>query len=146
MTENDRWGQFSNLGFGLCLPDIFPAILNGAALVPIASPGEKLFPGKMIKRHGITFWNSVPSVVDLMDKAGHLTPAYLETLRKISFCGERLFPTRVEKLLAVNPDLIIYNTYGPTEITIFCTAKKIDIHTYKNYSHKTMSIGKPMPG
>ena len=146
VSNEDVWGQYSNLGFDLSIADIFTAILCGATLVPIAAPGEKLLPGKMIEKYGITFWHSVPSIVDLMDKYGHINKHMLRTLKIMTFCGEKLFPSQLEKLFTAKPDLVVYNTYGPTEITIFCTAIKLDALNYKDYSENTVSIGKALPG
>lgn len=146
IKSHDICGQFSNLGFDLSIADIFSVILCGATLVPIASKGEKLLPGNMIKKHNITFWHSVPSVVDFIEKANHIDSDMLKSLKKISFCGERLFPKQLEKLFNVIPDLIVFNTYGPTEITIFCTALRLSKDNYKNFSDNTVAIGKPIPG
>lgn len=146
ITDNDVYGQFSNLGFDLSIADIFTAVLCGATLVPISSIGEKLLPGKMIQKHKITFWHSVPSVVDLLEKSNHINLKILNTLKKISFCGERLFPKQLEKLFDVKPDLIVFNTYGPTEITIFCTFVRLSINNYKKYSISTIAIGDTIPG
>ena len=144
--EDDIWGQYSNLGFDLSICDIFTAIIKGAALVPIASPSEKLLPGISIKNKRITFWHSVPSVVDVMSKAKHLNYTTLSSLKTITFCGERLFPSQLELLFEANPTLIIYNTYGPTEGTIFCTFVKLDKDNYKAFCANTVSIGHNIKG
>lgn len=146
VKPGDRWGQFSNLGFDLSICDIFTAILKGATLVPISGQAEKLLPGKVIKDKKITFWHSVPSVIDLISKARHLNLDFLGSLKTMVFCGERLFPTQLEMLFNVNPLLTIYNTYGPTETTIICSYIKLTFENYKQYCHNTVSIGKALPG
>ena len=146
VKPGDRWGQFSNLGFDLSICDIFTAILKGAALVPISGQAEKIMPGKVIKNKKITFWHSVPSVIDIINKAKHLNLDFLESLKTMVFCGERLFPSQLDMLFKVNPSLTIYNTYGPTEATIICSFIKLTFENYKRYCHNTVSIGKALPG
>lgn len=146
VKPGDKWGQFSNLGFDLSICDIFTAILKGAALVPISGPAERLLPGKVIKNKKITFWHSVPSVIDIINKAKHLNFDYLGSLKTMVFCGERLFPSQLELLFAQNPSLTIYNTYGPTETTIICSFVKLTLDNYKQYCHNTVSIGQALPG
>lgn len=146
VTKEDVFGQYSNLGFDLSIADIFVSIICGATLVPIVSDSEKLMPGKMIKKHKITFWHSVPSVVDLLDRAKDLNESTLSSLRTISFCGEKLFQSHLDKLFQSKKDLIVFNTYGPTETTIFCSLQKITISNYKLFADKTMAIGNAING
>jgi D-alanine--poly(phosphoribitol) ligase subunit 1 len=142
----DVWGQFSNLGFDLSVCDIFTAIICGATLVPLTSSAEKLIPGLTIKNKKITIWHSVPSVIDLMNKSGHITNQLLSQVKTMIFAGERLFPSQLALLFKANPDLIIYNCYGPTEATIFCTYQQLTSENYTNFCENTVSIGKPLPG
>jgi D-alanine--poly(phosphoribitol) ligase subunit 1 len=146
VQAGDRWGQFSNLGFDLSLCDIFTAISNGATLVPFSSTTDKLLPGKAIKSNKITFWHSVPSVIDILNKAEHLNNDVLSTVRVMTFCGERLFPAQLDLLFDANPALTVYNTYGPTEGTIFCTCLKLTKENYREYCRNTVSIGENIPG
>ena len=146
VKAGDHWGQFSNLGFDLSICDIFTAILNGATLVPFASQMDKMMPGKSIKNNQITLWHSVPSVIDMLNKAGHLNEETLSTVHTMSFCGERLFPAQLDLLFEANPNLTIYNTYGPTECSIFCTFLKLTKENYKQYCDNTVCIGKTFHG
>ena len=146
VKSDDRWGQFSNLGFDLSICDIFTAILKKVILVPISGKAEKLLPGKIIKNKRITFWHSVPSVIDILNKAKHLNIEYLGSLKTLVFCGERLFPSQLDLLFKINPALVIYNTYGPTESTIICSFIKITKENCRQFYHNTVSIGHALPG
>ena len=146
VAETDVWAQYSSIGFDLSLLDIFTAIAGGAALVPIATKGEKLMPARLIARYGVTVWHSVPSAFEIIDHSGQLTTATLAHLRLAIFCGERLFPTLVEKIFAARDDMLIYNTYGPTEATIFCTYQRLTSRAFQHLAGGTISIGANLPG
>lgn len=146
ISPKDIYGQYNNLGFDLSIADVFVAILCGATLVPIATKSEKLLPGKMIEKYRITFWHSVPSVIDLLAKANSINSIALKSLRAMSFCGERLYPHQLDLLFSANSSLTIFNTYGPTEATIFCSLIKLDIDNYTYYIDNTVSIGSAIAG
>ena len=142
VTPADVWGQFSKLSFDLSVFDIFVAVAAGARLIPIASRGAKLLPARMIEKYGITYWHSVPSVMELIafDRCG----GQLNTLRIMNFAGEPLYPEIVKKLFAVNPTITIYNVFGHTETT-FAMYQKLTAADYARYADSTMSIGRPIP-
>ncbi len=145
-TQADRWGQYSQMGFDLSICDIFTAIIGGSALVPFSDMGQKILPGLKINEDKITIWHSVPSVLDIMSKAGHLRNDMLSTIRIFSFCGEKLFASQLDKLFFDNQSLIVFNTYGPTEGTIFCTYIELNYKNYRDHCINTASIGEPIPG
>ncbi|WP_421940332.1 AMP-binding protein [Pedobacter sp.] len=144
-SSNDIWGQYSNLGFDISLLDIFTGIISGAAVIPFPGTAEKLLPGKIIKDKKITIWHSVPSAIDLMLKTNHINKEILGTVKTMIFGGERLFPSQVQLLFDANPELLIYNFYGPTEATIYATYQKLTKNDYLQYCTSTVSIGKPLP-
>lgn len=146
VTKGDIWGQFSNLGFDLSVVDIFTCLGGGGTLVPISSPKDRLMPAMAIRDFQITIWHSVPSVIDLVNKAKQLTVENLRSLRLASFCGEPLMPQTIETLFGIVPDMKIFNTYGPTETTVFCTFIELNQNSYKDYCNTTLSIGNPIPG
>src|SRR5262249_27388502 len=73
----DRWAQFSNIGHDLAVMDTFMALTTGATLVLFESDRDRLMPALMIRDHAITVWQSVPSAIDLMLKAGHVRAEFL---------------------------------------------------------------------
>jgi D-alanine--poly(phosphoribitol) ligase subunit 1 len=143
IDTSDVWGQFSNLCFDLSVFDIFVAFSGGATVVPIATKGAKLLPTKIIDKYKITYWHSVPSVMDLIafDK---LPNDSLNSIRIMNFAGEPLFAETVSKLFEKNSRMLIYNVFGHTETT-FVTYQKLTAANYQLYSDSTMSIGRPIP-
>lgn len=145
-TEKDVWGQFSLLSFDLSIVDIFTCLCSGATLLVMAEPTLKLRPDHAIEKNKITIWHSIPSAVEFMIKSNVSSKADLSSLRLMSFCGEPLRKHQVDFLFSKNSDLVIFNTYGPTEGTLFCTCQELRINDYLNYCETTFSIGKPIPG
>lgn len=146
-NENDVWGQFSFLSFDLSIVDIFTCLCSGATLYSMNNLSAKKFrPAGEIERQKITVWHSIPSAVEFMIKNWQSRTYDFSSLRLMSFCGEPLKKHHVEFLLQKNNSISIFNTYGPTEGTLFCTWQVLKATNYLDYSHYSMSIGKAIPG
>lgn len=145
-NENDVWGQFSLLSFDLSLVDIFTCLCSGATLLVMADSASKLRPSSAIEKNKITIWHSIPSAVEFMIKSEQSKTGVFSSLRIMSFCGEPLRKHQVEFLFSKNKSLLIFNTYGPTEGTLFCTCQKLTVNNYLTYCNTTLSIGQPING
>jgi D-alanine--poly(phosphoribitol) ligase subunit 1 len=145
-NEQDIWAQFSYLSFDLSIVDIFTCFCSGATLLAMADRTSKWVPSSAIEAKKITIWHSVPSTVEFMIEKQKTKSIDFSSLRLMSFCGEPLRKHYLDFLFEGNPNLSIFNTYGPTEGTLFCTWKKFEKENYSNYYNPTMSIGDPIPG
>ncbi|MCL2650920.1 MAG: AMP-binding protein [Candidatus Azobacteroides sp.] len=146
-NENDVWGQFSFLSFDLSIIDIFTCLCSGATLYAMNDLSSKKFrPAGEIEKAKITVWHSIPSAVEFMIKNWQRKIYDFSSLRLMSFCGEPLKKHQVEFLFEKNNSIRIFNTYGPTEGTLFCTWQELNTTNYLNYSQFSMSIGKAIPG
>jgi amino acid adenylation domain-containing protein len=121
VTERDVVSQMFDLTFDLSVFDMFVAWERGACL---CCPSKKALinPGKFIQEQKLTIWFSVPSTVTLMKQLGLLKPDRFPSLRWSLFCGEPLPIGCAEEWLKAAPNSILENLYGPTELTIACTA------------------------
>ncbi|MGF1608808.1 MAG: AMP-binding protein [Kiloniellales bacterium] len=146
VTPEDRWSQHPNLAFDISGTDIYGALCGGASIYPLVSQADRLMPFRFLRTHGLTIWNSVPSVVDSMTKLNLVKPETLASLRLMIFCGEALLPAHLEALFAARLDLPVCNTYGPTEATIACSHVTLHKDDYQAASRFNVSIGVPMPG
>jgi D-alanine--poly(phosphoribitol) ligase subunit 1 len=145
--ENDTWGQFSLLSFDLSIVDIFTCLCSGAALYAMNDVHAKKYrPAGEIEKAGITIWHSIPSAIEFMMKNVKNKAYDFTSLRLMSFCGEPLKPHQVKFLFETNTSLKIFNTYGPTEGTLFCTWLELNNRNYTDYSHYSISIGNAIPG
>ena len=146
VRPEDRWSQHPNLGFDLSVLDIYGALCGGATLVPLSRQGDRLTPAAAVRRHKLTIWNSVPSVVDLMMRARQVTTENLRSLRLLTFCGEPLLPAHLDAIFAARPDVVVHNTYGPTEATVSCTLVRLTAPDYRDACRASVALGEPIPG
>ena len=142
----DRWSQHPNIGFDLSVLDIYGALCSGATLVPLSASEARLTPALAIRRHALSIWNSVPSVVGLMMRARQLTRENLASLRMMTFCGEPLLPEHLLAIFDARPDLRVDNTYGPTEATVSCSQRILGSHDYHAACGASVAVGDPIPG
>jgi D-alanine--poly(phosphoribitol) ligase subunit 1 len=115
VNENDKWGQFSSIGFDLSVVDLYTCLSAGATLYPITAGKDRILPANAIKKHQLTIWHSVPSIIDLMERYEQISGEYLSSLKLMSFCGEPLYPKQVAKLFDANnciaPSKYIFSSF-----------------------------------
>ncbi len=124
-TSNDRMSQTFDLTFDLSAHDMFVAWESGACL---CCPTQKqlIKPGAFVNDARLTVWFSVPSTAVFMRRFGVLKPGMYPGLRLSLFCGEALPVEIVRHWALAAPNSVIENIYGPTELTIACTAYRWD--------------------
>jgi non-ribosomal peptide synthetase component F len=140
MAPPDRLAQTYDMTFDLALASLFLAWSQGCAIVP-ASVFQMADPARFVARCGITVWASVPFAIALAADTGSLAPGGLPGLRLSMFCGEALTIEAAATWSAAAPGSAVINNYGPTELTMFCTA-----HTFRpdrSPDGPTVPIGHP---
>ncbi|WP_054950390.1 amino acid adenylation domain-containing protein [Numidum massiliense] len=146
ITPEDRLTQTFDQTFDLSVFDLFMAWGGGAA-VCVIQPIELLSPFRYVRDKGITVWFSVPSVAALLRKQNLLKPNSLSSLRLSLFCGEALPRATAEAWQVAAPHSVIENLYGPTELTIACTAYRWHpIESPKECVNDIVPIGQLYPG
>jgi len=146
VTAHDKWSQFPPISFDLSVLDIYGALCGGATLYPFVDQMDRMMPALTIKKHALTIWNSVPSVIGMMAQAKQLTAENLATVRLATFCGEPLLPQHLQGLFAAKSDLVVHNTYGPTEATVSFTLIKLTEKTFASHCNATVALGEPISG
>ena len=141
LAPGDRMSQHPNIGFDLSVLDIYGALCHGAALLPFIDRGARLLPARKVQDDRLTVWNSVPSVLSIMETARELDAAHLESVRLFTFCGEVLRRDHVAKLFAARPDAIVINTYGPTEATVAMTCRRFTIDDWERACTSSAPFG-----
>ncbi|MBR6171748.1 MAG: AMP-binding protein, partial [Eubacterium sp.] len=77
----------------------------------------------MVSNH-VEFITCTPSYIMNMIEIPAFAPA-VQGLKSIDVGSEPFPPVLFDKLKAINPELRIVNSYGPTECTVSCTLKKV---------------------
>jgi amino acid adenylation domain-containing protein len=146
IDPEDRLSQTFDLTFDLSVFDMFVAWTAGACLC-CPSEGQKILPATYILGDRLSVWFSVPSIGLSMSRLRMLRPDQYPGLRLVLFCGEALPVEVAEAWQRAAPNAIIENLYGPTELTVACTA-----YTWRPDASAAESvrgvvpIGEPLPG
>jgi len=146
ITMDDRFSQMFDATFDLSILDMFVAWERGAC---VCCPSEKtlLNPDAFIREKALTVWTSVPTVGVFMKRFGVLKPNRYPSLRWSLFCGEPLPVDLANAWAAAAPRSTLENLYGPTELTVACTAYRWDPRSSPDESDDgIVPIGHPFPG
>ncbi|HXT10449.1 MAG TPA: amino acid adenylation domain-containing protein [Candidatus Angelobacter sp.] len=146
IAEADRHSQTFDFTFDLSAHDMFVTWEAGACL---CCPSQKqlIKPGAFIRDSKLTIWFSVPSTGVFMRRLGMLKPDMYPNLRLTLFCGEALPMETARDWAKAAPNSVIENIYGPTELTIACTAYRWNEATSPaECVNETVPIGQPFDG
>jgi amino acid adenylation domain-containing protein len=146
INGSDRFSQMFDTTFDLSVFDLFVAWHCGAC-VYCPERAALLNPDGFIREHELTVWFSVPTVGLLMKRLGALKTGRYPSLRWSLFCGEALPLELAEAWTAAAPASRIENLYGPTELTVACTAYRWHpITSPSECSGGIVPIGQPIRG
>ncbi len=145
-TSNDRLSQTFDLTFDLSAHDMFVAWETGACLC-CPTQKQSIKPGRFVNDARLTVWFSVPSTAVFMRRFGVLKPGMYSGLRLSLFCGEALPVEVARHWTLAAPNSVIENIYGPTELTIGCTAYRWDnAKSPSECEQGIVPIGQPFDG
>ncbi len=141
INEQSKFLQVFELTFDLSVFSYLLPLLYGASVfITPKTPFKQMSAIQIIEEQHITHVLTVPSFV------GYLKPLFakikLPAIKNWLFCGEALKTDLVSSWQKCIPDAAIYNVYGPTEATIFCTSYNCSGEILK-HNHGIASIGKP---
>ncbi|GHJ35503.1 amino acid adenylation domain-containing protein [Streptomyces sp. TS71-3] len=108
----------SSICFDMSVMEIFAALCRGGAVVLVES-AVHLPESPYLDR--ITHLNAIPSVMNSLLDAGGLPP----NLSSIVFGGEPLRRKLVDRAYRETTAERVFNAYGPTEGTVFCSFKMV---------------------
>lgn len=129
-----------SLAFDGSVTGIFWTLLQGGQLV-IPSEAAHRDPAELaalIARHHISHVVWVPSLYHAV--LGEALDAQLESLRIVITAGESLPLELVRRHYQFVPSATLYNEYGPTEATVWCSV----YHTTRQETGARVPIGKPI--
>ncbi|MEU4792139.1 AMP-binding protein [Micromonospora tulbaghiae] len=146
LGPGDVCSQTFDATFDLVMFDLFVTWASGATLVSTPAQAFRALPD-FVNEHRLTVWFSVPSAIGLARRLGFLTPGRLPSLRWSLFCGEPLPAAAAEVWQAAAPGAIVENLYGPTELTVACSAYRWEPqHSPAECVNGVVPIGALYPG
>jgi amino acid adenylation domain-containing protein len=130
----------SSFSFDSSVVGIFWSICSGGTLVlpPKRIEQNMQAMAGLISKHQISHTLMLPSLYTLLLE--HADADQLESLNSVMVAGEACFPTLVWQHFQILPNAHLYNEYGPTEATVWCTAHKMT----KEDAKGLVPIGKPI--
>ncbi|WP_255945742.1 amino acid adenylation domain-containing protein [Streptomyces odontomachi] len=142
-----RMSQAFDLTFDGSVHDLLVTWGAGATLV-VPMRHELMSLVKFINSRQLTHWFSVPSLITFASRLGTLAPGSMPTLRWSVFGGEALTLASAQAWQAAAPHSAIEVLYGPTELTISCTAYRLpdDMAAWPRPANGIVPIGTHHPG
>jgi len=143
ITEEDRCLQCFELTFDLSVFSYLIPLLKGACVYTVPSNVIKYgYISELLEDHKLTVALMAPSTIN------YLRPYFDEiegdSLRYSLFCGEALHEDVTSEWAKCVPNARIFNVYGPTEDTIFCTYYEYQRNKPNKSHNGVLSIGKTM--
>ena len=145
LNAEDRVLQSCELIFDVSVRNMFSTWMVGASLYLLPST-HVLNAARFVRSNALTVWNSVPSLIGMLNQLKILAPNSLPSLRLAVFSGEPLTRGTVQALWTAAPECIIYNFYGPTEVTVDCTFQQVTDPMPLTPGRDFIAIGLAIPG
>ena len=147
--QSDKTVLLSSICFDLGYTAFFSSILSGAEL-HLLNKKEWLDSTKLLKYlhdEGITYLKLTPSLfgmlVNSLDFDSSSSGILSLAMRSIVLGGETIHVDDIIKFSQSYPKVEFINHYGPTEATVGCITKTIDLKDIASYKRRAV-IGKPI--
>lgn len=145
IDSSDRILQMFELTFDLSVMSYLVPLLKGACCYTIPKDKIKyLYINELMEEQKLTVALMVPSILQYLRP--YFNEIALPDMRYSLFCGEALSMDIATEWSNCLPNATIYNVYGPTEDTIFCTYYLLRKDQVNKSHNGVLSIGKAMEG
>lgn len=143
IDSNDKCIQPFDLTFDFSVSCYLLPLIYGACVYTVPIDKVKyLYIVSLIENNHITILQLVPSMIR------NLQPYFKEitfnTVKYCIFCGEALHLKLAIDWSKCVPNSLIYNLYGPTEDTVFCSYYILNRQSDNKSHNGILSIGKPL--
>jgi len=143
LNASDRCLQMFDLTFDLSVQSYLLPLLNGACAYtvdPTMIKYQAVF--ELLDEYHLTFALMVPSVIHYLRP--YMDEIQADEMRYSLFCGEALNMSDTDQWSRCVPNAEIWNVYGPTECTIYCTAYQYKRGKENKGANGIMGIGHAM--
>ncbi|MGK5739879.1 amino acid adenylation domain-containing protein [Micromonospora sp. URMC 103] len=141
----DRLSLLASFSFDAAIPDLYPALLTGAAVVPADLRRHGLAHAvEQLARHGVTVYHSTPTVFRfLLDTPG---VERLDRVRVVLLGGEQATAADAARARGrFAPGCLLVNGYGATEMT-FAARYALPLAEADPAAGGPLPIGTALPG
>lgn len=151
LTDHEVVLQQSSTGFDMSVTQIFTALCLGGTirLVPQPIRGDAQMIVQLIISGGVTFTSATPSEYlswlkyGQNDNTNHLRRS---SWNRALSAGEPVQSSLLDLFASVGKsDLLFFNSYGPTEISLVASATEIRIQSSGQHSRQDITAGYPLP-
>ncbi|RNF36392.1 peptide synthetase [Paracoccus methylarcula] len=119
--------------------DLFGTLSAGATLVMPDREKDAIHWCRLIRRHGVTIWCSVPAILEMLLACRQ--PGELDSLRLVAQGGDYIKPATISTLRGLLPQTRMVSLGGPTETTIWSIWHEIGAD-----DTGTIPYGRALPG
>ncbi|MEU0534749.1 beta-ketoacyl synthase N-terminal-like domain-containing protein [Amycolatopsis tolypomycina] len=142
ITAADRLSLLASFGFDAAIPDLYPALLTGAAVVPVDVRAHGVaHAARELARHRVTVYHSTPTVYRYLLEA---LDGDLPSVRTVLLGGEQATYADVRRGRFA-PDCVFVNGYGATEVT-FAAQYRLTAADVDDNAAGPLPIGTALPG
>lgn len=143
IEESDRCLQCFDLTFDVSIQSYLVSLIKGACCYTIPHNKVKFsYAATLIEDHKITFGAMAPSMVRFLRP--YFDELDMSSLKQCILTAEASPLNLVEEWQKIIKDAEVYDFYGPTETTIYCTYYKYQENGPNQSINGLLSIGKPM--
>lgn len=141
IEKEDKCLQMFELTFDVSISSFITSLLAGACVYTVSEKTHKYIDVlRLITKYKLTKIQIVPSILKL--GAPLFKRVDFSSIKSCILTGEATSITELNRFIEVAPHVKIYNFYGPTECTIYCSFLEINKDAIKSYNG-LISIGKP---
>ena len=144
IDESDRCLQMFELTFDVSISSFLLPMISGACVYTVPTDGIRyVHVLKLIEKYNLTSIQIVPSIIRLATPI--LSRIIFPSVKNCILTGEATSVDLLSIWTKSVPNSAIFNFYGPTEATVYCSEYIIDSKEIKSYNNM-LAIGRPLAG
>jgi len=145
ISNKDRCLQCFDLTFDVSVQSFLVPLCKGACVYTVPHDQIKYsYVYSLMEEHELTFGAMAPSMIRYLQP--YFDEINVPSMRYNILTAEASPLDLINEWSRCIPNAEIYDFYGPTEATIYCTVQKFHRDRENKQLNGMLSIGKPMPG
>lgn len=143
LDSSDKCLQCFDLTFDVSVQCYLASLISGACAYTVPyGEGKYLQVASLVDEYKLTFAVMAPSMLRYMQP--FFTQVDMSSIKQMILTAEACPKNLLETVYKYCKDVELYDFYGPTETTIYCTYYKLYRDTNNKELNGIISIGKPM--